>query len=188
MTNAIHHGTHHPGTHHHTMSVHPRTAQFQSSLEQALSPAEALSRSVTSSDSSRPAELSTNTEVTSTTTRATHASPAAAPATAITAPPVSAFERSVTGVSAYGTESSYSSTEFATAQTAAEMAQKIGGKVEELQFNGGFSRSAPERVIVAPNGHQLNAGLVADLFAKYGDAPGSEAWTVINRDLGVSNT
>jgi hypothetical protein len=186
MTNAIQQGMHHPGTHNQRMSVHPRTAQFQSSMEQALSPAEALSLSVTSSDSTTPAAPTTNTEVTSTNT--THAVPAPAPAPAVTVPAVSQFERSVTGVSAYGTESSYNSTEFATAQTAAEIAQKIGGKVEELQFDGAFSRSAPERVIVGPHGQQLNAGLVADLFNKYGDAPGSEAWTVINRDLGITNT
>jgi hypothetical protein len=183
MTNAIQQGMHH-GAHQHRMSVHPRTAQFQSSMEQALSPAEALSLSVTSSDSTTPAIPTTNTEVSSTTTSGYQA-PATATAPAVTA---AQFERSVMGVSAYGTETSYNSTEFATAQTAAAMAEKIGGKVEELQFDGAFSRSAPERVIVGPHGQQLNAGLVADLFNKYGDAPGSEAWTVINRDLGITNT
>jgi hypothetical protein len=189
MTTAIQQGMHHPGAHNHRMSAHPRTAQFQNSLEQALSPAEALTLSVTSTDDSyTPSTPAANTEVTSTTTArtapATASDPAAAPA--VTVPAVSQFERSVTGMSAHGTETIYNSTEFATAQTAAQIAEKIGGTVEEQNFGGAFSQSAPQRMIVGPNGHQLNAGLVADLFNKYGDAPGSEAWTVINRDLGIN--
>jgi hypothetical protein len=96
------------------------------------------------------------------------------------------FEKSVTGMSFEGTPSTYNTTQFATAATAAKYATLVGGKVEDVELTGAFSRSAPERMIAA-GGHELNAGLVADLFAKYGDAPGSEAWQVIDRDLGKSH-
>lgn len=103
-----------------------------------------------------------------------------------TGPQLPLFEKSVTGMSFQGTPSTYNTTQFATAATAEKFAKLVGGKVEDVELTGAFSRSAPERMIAA-GGHQLNAGLVADLFAKYGDAPGSEAWQVINRDLGKGN-
>jgi hypothetical protein len=111
----------------------------------------------------------------------------ASTAGAVTAgPQLPLFEKSVTGMSFEGTPSTYNTTQFATAATAQKFAKLIGGTVEGVELTGAFSRSAPERMIAA-GGHELNAGLVADLFSKYGDAPGSEAWQVINRDLGKSN-
>ena len=106
-----------------------------------------------------------------------------APASTELAPTTRLFEASVTGVSSEGTPTTYNPVQFATAATAAKMATAIGGTVEDVELTGSFSRNVPERMI-ALGGHELNAGLVADLFAKYGDAPGGEAWQVINRDLG----
>jgi len=77
--------------------------------------------------------------------------------------------------------------QFATADAADALAKKLGGVVREDSLAGNFSRSAPERMIVEPNGKAVNAGLAADLFAMYGDAPGSEAWRVINDDLGLDS-
>ena len=90
-------------------------------------------------------------------------------------------------VRVYGLDGSVSSSnplEFATAGTADAMAAKLGGKVQDAVMAGEFYRTAPERLIVGAGANPLNAGLVADLFQKYGDAPGSQAWKVINRDLG----
>jgi len=124
--------------------------------------------SAASASPTRPAETSTS------------------PDSVTTGPQTPLFERSVTGMSFQGTPSTYNTVQFATAATADKFAKLIGGKVENVDLTGAFSRSAPERMIAA-GGHELNAGLVADLFAKYGDAPGSEAWQVINRDLGKGN-
>ncbi len=86
---------------------------------------------------------------------------------------------------ANGSFSSSNPLEFATPRTADEMAKKLGGQVKEAIFAGSqFSRSNPELLIVGAGANPVNAGLVADLFEKYGDAPGSQAWKVINRDLG----
>jgi hypothetical protein len=110
----------------------------------------------------------------------------ASPESVRTGPQTPLYEKSVTGMSFQGTPSTYNTVQFATAATAEKFARLVGGKVENVELTGAFSRSAPERMI-AVGGHELNAGLVADLFAKYGDAPGSEAWQVINRDLGKGN-
>jgi hypothetical protein len=93
------------------------------------------------------------------------------------------WEQNVSSVSPYGVQSSYNSTQFATVETASHYANMLGGQVKENTLQG-FTQTAPERLIVGAGANSLNAGLVADLFAKYGSAPGSEAWRVINRDLG----
>ena len=70
---------------------------------------------------------------------------------------------------------------MASSDTAAQMAAKLGGTVTADQFSGGFSTSADIREIsFAGSNVKINAGLAANLFATYGDAPGSEAWQVIN--------
>ena len=111
----------------------------------------------------------------------------AAPAVPTAGPPSPVFkaswEQNVTGVSPYGMQSGYNSTQFATAETTDHYAAMLGGQVKENTLQG-FTRTAPERLIVGAGANPLNAGLVADLFAKYGSAPGSEAWRVINQDLG----
>ena len=94
------------------------------------------------------------------------------------------WEENVRNTSPGGTESRYNLRQFASADSAAVVAQKLGGRVVESQFLGGFAPSSPQRLITGAGANDLNAGLVAELFQKYGDAPGSEAWRVIRRDLG----
>ncbi len=74
--------------------------------------------------------------------------------------------------------------QFATADAATALAKKLGGEVREDNMSGTFSRSAPQRMITVAGGNAINAGLAAGLLAFYGDAPDSEAWRIINRDLG----
>jgi hypothetical protein len=84
-----------------------------------------------------------------------------------------------------GSKNNLNPTELATADTAAAIARLLGGNVQEDTMSGFFSSSVPTRQIVfAGSNVQINAGLAADLFAKYGDAPGSMAWRTINQDLG----
>ncbi|MDQ6665638.1 MAG: hypothetical protein M3Z23_14750 [Acidobacteriota bacterium] len=99
--------------------------------------------------------------------------------------PVSQYEANVHTALAGGVDVSNNPVQFATAATADALAKKLGGVVREDSLAGNFARSAPERMIVEPNGKAVNAGLVADLFAKYGDAPDGEAWRAINADLGI---
>jgi len=63
------------------------------------------------------------------------------------------------------------------------MAQIVGGQEQDFTL-GLYTTSSPIREIVGAGDNPLNAGLVADLFQKYGDQQGSYAWTVIDRDLG----
>jgi len=68
--------------------------------------------------------------------------------------------------------------------TAAQAAALIGGTVviQAMEF---FATSQPIYLIQVPGApNALNAGLVADLFARYGTQPSSPAWTVIHNDLG----
>ena len=95
----------------------------------------------------------------------------------------SLWESSVTGTGPFGSTSVYNTTQFATAQTAQQMAQIVGGQEQDFTL-GLYTTSAPIREIVGAGSNPLNAGLVADLFQKYGDQQGSYAWTVIDRDLG----
>ncbi|MDQ2898818.1 MAG: hypothetical protein M3Y07_03345 [Acidobacteriota bacterium] len=99
------------------------------------------------------------------------------------AAPASPYESNVHTALAGGADVTNNSLQFATADAADALAKKLGGLVREDSLAGTFSRSAPQRMIVGPNGNAVNAGLAADLFAKYGDAPDSEAWRVINGDL-----
>ena len=86
--------------------------------------------------------------------------------------------------SIFGTVTECNSTQFATAPSAEYYAHLLGGTVEEHKPMY-FDQTVPERSIVCGE-VRLNAGLVADLFNKYGEQPGSEAWNVIGRDLGLS--
>ncbi len=123
-------------------------------------------------------------------TAPTGATPAAATPAAVDPAPAKATTMPTPhyeDVRVYGLDGSVSSSnplEFATTGTADAMAAKLGGKVQDAVMAGEFYRTAPERLIVGAGANPLNAGLVADLFQKYGDAPGSQAWKVINRDLG----
>jgi hypothetical protein len=64
------------------------------------------------------------------------------------------------------------------------MAQLVGGQVQAENLSGPLTRTEPELDIVGAGANPLNAGLVADLFSKYGDQSGSYAWQVIDSDLG----
>jgi len=107
--------------------------------------------------------------------------PAATPTQPVPAAPL--WESSVTGTGPFGSTSVYNPTQFATAQTAQQMAQIVGGQEQDFTL-GLYTTSSPIREIVGAGDNPLNAGLVADLFQKYGDQQGSYAWTVIDRDLG----
>ena len=107
-----------------------------------------------------------------------------APDPASSQAPAPKYETAVTGFNPNGSENIYNPGQFATLDTAQAMAKLVGGQAQEDQLGGPYTRTAPERVIVGAGQNMLNAGLVADLFNKYGDAPGSFAWQVIDSDLG----
>jgi hypothetical protein len=76
------------------------------------------------------------------------------------------WETEVTGTAPDGTRCSYNPRHFATAETADQLAEMLGGEVVEVNLGDVFSRSAPERLIVVGEA-RLNAGLVADLYSKH---------------------
>jgi hypothetical protein len=91
------------------------------------------------------------------------------------------FEQGAVVTSPDGSSTPLNPSEMASSDTAAQIAAKLGGTVTADQFSGGFSTSADIREISFANSSvKINAGLAANLFATYGDAPGSEAWRVIN--------
>lgn len=212
MTNAIPHRTPPLGEHHAARATEQKTAaaDFQKWFAETLTPAAmpsvapasvlaGLTSPTTATVTQAPGSpVSASTAVDAAGSASTpfdtagSASPtpaagtSASPESTKTGPQIPLFEKGVTGLSFEGTSSGYNSLQFATATAADKLATMLGGKVEDVELTGAFSRSVPERMI-AVGGHELNAGLVADLFVKYGDAPGSEAWQVINRDLGKTH-
>jgi hypothetical protein len=51
---------------------------------------------------------------------------------------------------------------------------------------GGFSTSVPTLEVSVPGAkNEINAGVAASLFAQYGTAQGSMAWSTIDQDLGI---
>lgn len=120
----------------------------------------------------------------STSTAPAAMSAAAAPATLADSPPAPTFEQNARVTGPDGTSTPLNPMEMASTATAALMAAKLGGTVSADQF-AGFATSADIREIsFAGSNVKINAGLAATLFANYGDAPGSQAWLTINRDLG----
>lgn len=104
----------------------------------------------------------------------------AAPATA--APVAPGFEYGAIVNNPDGSVAVLNWTQFADAATADRMAAKLGGTVKDSTTDG---YSATQRSIKVPGSPNLvNAGIAAQLFAQYGDKPGSPAWQIINRDLG----
>ena len=79
------------------------------------------------------------------TTPATHP----AGATPQPAPTESLWETSVTGTGPFGSTSVYNPTQFATAQTAQQMAQIVGGKEQDFTL-GLYTTSSPIRESSAP--------------------------------------
>ncbi|MCU1272943.1 MAG: hypothetical protein JWO48_374 [Bryobacterales bacterium] len=201
MTNAIPHRTLPVGGHHAPRATAQKAAaDFQKWFAETLTPAAmpsgtpasvlagltATSTATVTQVPGSPASVSTPVDTAASTIPTEPAAVSTPPESVQTGPRISFFEKSVTGVSLEGTPSTYNTLQFATAAAANQIAKLLGGKVVDVELTGAFSRSAPERMI-AVGGHKLNAGLVADLFSKYGDAPGSEAWQVINRDLGKTH-
>jgi len=93
-----------------------------------------------------------------------------------------AFEPNPTVTNPDGSVAALNWTQFADDATAQQMAAKLGGKVSSSNTDG---YSATQRSIKVPGSQNLvNAGIAAQLFAQYGDKPGSQAWQIINRDLG----
>lgn len=119
------------------------------------------------------ATTSQPTQITATITKA------ATPAVPLTPPH---YEQGVTVTNPDGSLAPLNYTQFATDGTAQEIAAKLGGTVTTSTMDG---YSATQRSITVPGSPNLvNAGIAAQLFAQYGDKPGSQAWQIINRDLG----
>jgi hypothetical protein len=202
MTNAIPHRSLPVGQHHAPQAAGQKSvaADFQKWFAETYTPSAtpsgtptsvlagltAASTSTVTEIPNSPASVSTPFDPAVSANPSEPADASTSPESVKTGPQTPFFEKSVTGMSFQGTPSTYNTTQFATAATAQKFAKLVGGKVEDVELSGAFSRSAPERMI-AVGGHELNAGLVADLFAKYGYEPGSEAWQVINRDLGKTH-
>jgi hypothetical protein len=72
-----------------------------------------------------------------------------------------------TGTSPDGSSYGYNPLYFATAATAAEVAQMVGGKVvasDEFASAGGFLQQQPNQMVELANGTLINAGQVAALY------------------------
>jgi hypothetical protein len=80
-----------------------------------------------------------------------------------------AWEEDVAGVGPYGAVTTYNRLCFATRETAEQLAAMLGGTVEEVNFQGPFSRSHPERIIVVGKA-RMNAGMLADMVSRYNPA------------------
>jgi hypothetical protein len=84
-----------------------------------------------------------------------------------------------------GSQTNLNPLELATAPTAQAVASLLGGKVVSDSTVGGFTPSASTLEIAIPGSNiEINAGIAANLFATYGTGQGSEAWQIINQDLG----
>ena len=95
------------------------------------------------------------------------------------------FIQGATVTSPDGTANNLNPDELATPSTAQQVAALLGGTVVQDNMSGNFSQSSPTLEISVPGSSvEINAGLAAKLFAQYGTAQGSQAWQIINRDLG----
>jgi hypothetical protein len=116
--------------------------------------------------------------------------PAAAPSTSPTpsAPLVPSFQTGAVVTAPDGSTRPLNPNELATPKTAQDVAALLGGTVVQDNPSGGFSTSVSTLEISVPGSSvQINAGLAANLFATYGTAAGSQAWQIINRDLGQTS-
>jgi hypothetical protein len=109
----------------------------------------------------------------------------AAAASSTSVPFTATFEQGAYVIGPDGSQNNLNPAELATAATAQEVATLLGGTVTSDSVGGGVTTSVPTREItVSGSNVELNAGLVASLFANYGTAPGSQAWVAIKNDLG----
>jgi hypothetical protein len=99
------------------------------------------------------------------------ATPAPAPALSTAAPtPQSVFganpwETNPMGQVAGGSEFGYNPIYFATAGTAAQVAQMLGGKVTESDALAPNAQQQPNYMVQMPDGRTINAGLVASFYS-----------------------
>jgi len=72
------------------------------------------------------------------------------------------------GTAPNGTTYGYNSFYFATPETAAKVAQMVGGKVVQSNqctpTGGAFSQQQPNQMVQLPDGRLINAGLVASFY------------------------
>jgi hypothetical protein len=115
---------------------------------------------------------------------------AAAPSTrpTPTVPLVPSFQTGAVVTAPDGSTTPLNPNELATPETAQDVAALLGGTVVQDNPSGGFSTSVSTLEISVPGSSvQINAGLAANLFATYGTAAGSQAWQIIDRDLGQTS-
>jgi hypothetical protein len=102
------------------------------------------------------------------------------------APFTAAYQTGATVTDPTGAQTNLNPIELATPATAAEVAQLLGGTVVSSPMAGGFSTSVPTLEVSVPGAkNEINAGVAASLFAQYGTAQGSMAWSTIDQDLGI---
>lgn len=111
----------------------------------------------------------------------------------IPAPPVEqyAWEKGVKAITIFSDgrieENDVNALQFATPETAAKVAAILGLKVTPINLDGFFSKWTRDMLLLTfdgnPNSAGLNAGLVADLFKRYGSAPGSYGRYLVDRDI-----
>ena len=124
-------------------------------------------------DSSASQPVTINATVTKTPTAATK------PVVTLTPPQ---YQQGATVTNPDGSITPVNVTEFAAPATAQQIAAKLGGTVATTTLSGYSAGQLNISVPGSPN--MVNAGIAADLFARYGDQQGSQAWQIINRDLG----
>jgi hypothetical protein len=164
MIRNIHHSTHHSLTAARPAAkTQAETNPFRNVLDSTSTETAATTKAASS-----PATIT-----------ATITKPAAKPVVTLS-PPV--YEQSPTVANPDGSESPLNWTQFASAATADQIAAKLGGTVDSVISGGNSTAQRSIRVQGSPN--LVNAGIAAQLFAQYGDKPGSQAWQIINRDLG----
>jgi hypothetical protein len=117
----------------------------------------------------------------------TATAPSTTPSTPPTPPPpfTASFISGATVSAPDGSATSLNPVELATPATAQEVAALLGGTVVQDSMSGGYTQSAATAEISVPgSANEINAGLAANLFANYGTAAGSQAWQIIDADLG----
>ena len=101
------------------------------------------------------------------------ATPAVAPAKPLASVPptpelvfgASPWETNPLGRNPNGTEFSYNPIYFASPNTAAQVAQMLGGTVTENNALAASAQEQPNRMVQMPDGRMINSGLVASFYS-----------------------
>ena len=168
MIRNIHHATHH------SLTASRPAARPTTTTQAETNPFRSVLDSTSTSTAASPSAATSPATITATITKP----PAKAVVTL--SPPV--YEKSPTVANPDGSESPLNWTQFADGATADQIAAKLRGTVDSTTNAGNSTAQRSIRVEGSPN--LVNAGIAAQLFAQYGDKPGSQAWQIINRDLG----